>query len=82
MLSEKINILLRSFFRYHYLKSNHAIELILESEKKLIQQRLKSLNDSEVKALKDAWPLYLQKQLYLQKITDDKFEKELNLNLN
>jgi len=74
---EKIYGALRSAYRYREMTEGNAPEILIETEERLLVERLALLNAKEILHLIQIWPKYLVEQSAMEIIDDQQFEQYL-----
>lgn len=74
--------LLRSYFRYYYLITNNADNLLINFEKNNLKCKINNLNQNDQLKILEEVKSYIENQKILQEITDEAFEKQLKFKNN
>ena len=77
-MKELINNTLRSLFRFSQMEEIPMCpEILIETEKSILKERLGFLDIEEIKMLVQAWPEYKKKMSENQIIEDEYLKKDL-----
>lgn len=77
-MKELINNALRSLFRFSQMKEILMCpEILIETEKSILKERLELLNLEQIKILVEKWPEYKKKMSENQIIEDEYLKKDL-----
>lgn len=77
-MKELINNALRSLFRFSQLKEiSMCPEILIETEKSILKERLGMLDAKEIQTLVNVWPEYKKKMSENQVIEDEILRKDL-----
>jgi len=74
--------LLRSYYRYYYLITNNADDLLIDFEKNILKSKINNLNKNDQIKILEQVEVYIKNQNLLQEIADEAFEKQLKINNN
>lgn len=71
--------ILRSYYRYYYLVTNNAADILIDFEKQILKDKTQNLSNKEKIKVLDELPNYIETQSLLQELSDNSFEKQLKL---
>lgn len=72
-------LILRSYYRYYYLITHSADDLLIEFEKNILESKISNLNSEEKTKIINQLYDYITNQKFLQEVIDDDFEKKLKV---